>query len=157
MSLSSYWSSETANSSKKLVPVSFPPRGLKQQAWPWPLWLRWLSMLLPSEKSLVWFLVRAHAWVAGSIPGGQEATGRCFLLTSVFLSLSFSIPSPLSKNKYIKHLKKIKQQACVIWVSVDQEFGLSLAEFFWLQLRCCQSCSHINALMGKDPLLRSLL
>ena len=28
-----------------------------------------------------------------------EATNRCFSLTSMFLSLSFSLPSPLSKNK----------------------------------------------------------
>ena len=31
----------------------------------------------------------------------QEATNRCFFLTSMFLSLSFSLPSPLSKNKFL--------------------------------------------------------
>ena len=55
--------------------------------------------------------------VAGSIPGQgtclgcrfgprsgriQEATDPCFSLTSVFLSLSLSVPSPLSKiNKHV--------------------------------------------------------
>ena len=49
--------------------------------------------------------------VAGSVLGpgtclgcnllvqASEATSQCFSLTSVFLSLSFSLPSPLSKNK----------------------------------------------------------
>ena len=46
--------------------------------------------------------------VAGSIPGTylgcrfgyiQEATNQSFSLTLMFLSLSFSLPSPLSKNK----------------------------------------------------------
>ena len=52
--------------------------------------------------------------VAGSIPGQRhtpvlwvqslngcmrEATDRCFSLTSMFLSVFFSLPSPLSKSK----------------------------------------------------------
>ena len=35
-----------------------------------------------------------------------EATYRCISHTSMFLSLSFSLPSPLSKDKYIKSLLK---------------------------------------------------
>ena len=31
--------------------------------------------------------------------GVREATDRCFSRTSMFLSLSFSLPSPLSKSK----------------------------------------------------------
>ena len=37
-----------------------------------------------------------HAWVAGQIPGGGHLNGNH---TLVFLSLSVSLPSPLSKNK----------------------------------------------------------
>ena len=62
--------------------------------------------------------------VAGSIPGQgaclgcgfspqsgrtQEASNRCFSLTSIFLSLFYFLPSPLSKNKLIKSLKKKKE------------------------------------------------
>ena len=61
--------------------------------------------------------------VAGSLPGQDTCLGYepgpllgvCekpidVPLTSVFLSLSFSLPSPLSKNKYIKSLKKTKKK-----------------------------------------------
>ena len=55
-----------------------------------------------------------HQMARGSIPGQgtylgcvfdppqgyvQEATDRCSSLTSIFLSLSFSLPPPLSKDK----------------------------------------------------------
>ena len=39
---------------------------------------------------------RAHAWVAGQVPGWGHARGNHTLM---FLSLSFSFPSPLYKNK----------------------------------------------------------
>ena len=66
--------------------------------------------------------------VAGSIPGQGpglgcglgpqsghvwEATDQCFSLTSMFLSLSFSLPAPLSKNKWNEILKKKKR--ILIW------------------------------------------
>ena len=66
--------------------------------------------------------------VTGSIPGqgkslgfvfspGQghvgEAPDQCFCLTSMFLSLSFSLPSPLSINKIF--LKK----DYVCWLNVE--------------------------------------
>ena len=38
---------------------------------------------------------QAHAWVAGQVPGGGHMRGSHTLM---FLSLSFSLPSPLSKN-----------------------------------------------------------
>ena len=52
-------------------------------------------------KRKVHFPVRAPAWVTGLVPGRgvQEATDGCFLHVSMFLSLSFSLPSSLSKNK----------------------------------------------------------
>ena len=38
--------------------------------------------------------------LAGSpVEGVQRATNRCLSCTSTFLPLSFSLPSPLSKNK----------------------------------------------------------
>ena len=70
----------------------------------WPVWLRWLEHRSIAISLWVRFPVRAHAWVAGSIPGldrsdspsgcMQEATNWCFSLTSSFLSL----PSYLSKS-----------------------------------------------------------
>ena len=42
---------------------------------------------------------RAHAWVAGQVPSRGCARGNH---TLILLSLSFSLPSPLSKNKEIK-------------------------------------------------------
>ena len=50
-----------------------------------------------SKRSLVQFLVRAYAWLAGHPQLGlvQEATDQCF---SCMLMLFF-LPFPLSKNK----------------------------------------------------------
>ena len=65
------------------------------------LWLVWLSGLSASQQtkgSLVQFPVGAHAWVVGQVPGGGCRRGNHTLM---FLSLSFSLPSPLSKNKLI--------------------------------------------------------
>ena len=63
-----------------------------------PRWLQLsgLSAGLQTERSQVQFLVRAHAWVVGQVPCGWCARGNH---TVMLLSLSFSLPSPLSKNK----------------------------------------------------------
>ena len=42
-------------------------KGRKSQ--PWPVWLSWLGVFPQSERSSVWFPVRAHAWVVGSVSG----------------------------------------------------------------------------------------
>ena len=71
----------------------------------WVVWLSWLSTGLWTEGSPVPFPVRAQAWVAGQVPSrghSQEATTHW-----CYLSLSFSLPSPPSKYKYIKSFKKI--------------------------------------------------
>ena len=50
------------------------------------------------QKVTIQFLVRAHAWVVGLVPGWgtcDEATDGCF-------SFSFSLPPRLSKDKEIK-------------------------------------------------------
>ena len=36
-----------------------------------------------------------HAWVVGQVPSGDHVRGNCTLM---FLFLSFSLPSPLSKR-----------------------------------------------------------
>ena len=63
---------------------------------PWLVWLSGLSTSLQTKGSPVQFLVRAHAWVEGQVPSGSHVRGNH---TLTFLSLSFSLPSPLSKNK----------------------------------------------------------
>ena len=60
------------------------------------VWLSGLSTILRAKGSLVQFPVRAYAWVAGQIPSWGCVRGNHTLM---FLSLSFSLPSPLSKNK----------------------------------------------------------
>ena len=63
---------------------------------------QWIERELQTEGLLVRFPIRAHAWVAG--PGPQW--GPHEKQPHVDISLSFSLPSPLSKNKYKKSLKK---------------------------------------------------
>ena len=63
------------------------------------LWLVWLSGFSPSlwtRGSLDQFPVGAHAWVVGWVPSGGCMGGNH---TWMFLFLSFSFSSPLSKNK----------------------------------------------------------
>ena len=62
----------------------------------WLMWLSGLSTGLWTKRSLVWFLVRAHNWVAVQVPIWGHATGN----QSMFLSLSFSLPYSLKINKY---------------------------------------------------------
>ena len=66
---------------------------------------QWIERELQTEGLLVRFPIRAHAWVAG--PGPQW--GPHEKQPHVDISLSFSLPSPLSKNKYKKSLKKEQQ------------------------------------------------
>ena len=68
-----------------------------------------LSAGLWIKGSPVRFPVRAHAWVAGQVPGEGYTRGNHTLM---FLSHSFSLPSPLSKNKQIRSLKKKTKQCC---------------------------------------------
>ena len=63
---------------------------------PWLVWLNGLSTSLGTKGSPVRFPVREHAWVAGQVP--RVGCVR-YYYTLMFLSLSFSRPSPLSKNK----------------------------------------------------------
>ena len=67
------------------------------------MWLSGLSAGLGTKGSRVQFPVRAHAWVVGQVPGRERTRGNHTLI-----SLSFSFPSPLSKNKEIKYFLKNK-------------------------------------------------
>ena len=70
---------------------------------PWLVWLRGLSAGLRTKGSPVQFPVRAHAWVVGQdLSRGHSRDNH----TLMFLSLSFSFPSPVSKYKSIKSFKK---------------------------------------------------
>ena len=62
---------------------------------PWLVWLSGLSAGLQTKGSMVQFPVRAHAWVIGQVLNRGHERGNH---TDVSL-LSFSLPSPLSKNK----------------------------------------------------------
>ena len=68
-------------------------------------------MGLQTKGLPVQFPVRAHAWVAGQVPSGGHAAGNHTLM---FLSLSFSHPSPLYKNKY----KKEKENNIVLHANI---------------------------------------
>ena len=62
------------------------------------VWLSGLSTGLQTKRSLVRFPVRAHAWVAGQgLSRGLVRDNH-----TLFLSLSFSLLFPPSKNKIIK-------------------------------------------------------
>ena len=67
--------------------------------WNYLTWLVWLSVLsacLWTKGSPVQFPVKAHAWIAGQVPlcGMHERQPH----TLMILSLSFSLPSLLSKT-----------------------------------------------------------
>ena len=75
---------------------------------PWPSRLSWLNIIRQSERSPGRFPVRAHDWVATSSWSGcrWEATYQCFSHTSMFPSLSPSLPLSLRINKVFFNLKK---------------------------------------------------
>ena len=80
----------------------------KRKFLPWPVWLSVLCIVSQSERLLVHFQsghtpgLRFRSWL-GCV---WEGANQCFSLTLMLLSLSFFLPSPLSKNKCIKDLKK---------------------------------------------------
>ena len=62
----------------------------------WLVWLSGLSASLQTKGSLVQFPGKAHAWGGGQVLSKGFVRGNHTLL---FVSLSLSFPSPLSKNK----------------------------------------------------------
>ena len=79
----------------------------KGAIWPRLVELSGLSAGVWTKGSLVQFLVGAHAWVVGQVPGRGHTRGNH---TLTFLSLFFSLPSPLSTNKINKNFKKEKKR-----------------------------------------------
>ena len=71
-------------------------RNIEIQEEPWLVQLSGLSVGLQTKGPLVQFPVRAHVWVEGQVPSVGHTRGTH---TLIFLSLSFSFPPPLSKNK----------------------------------------------------------
>ena len=89
-----------------------PRLTIKMLFWPWLVWLSGLSAGLRTKELLVQFPVRAHAWIVDQVPSGGLVRGNHTLM---FLSLSFSLPSPLSKNKINKIFKN--KNKMLVWVS----------------------------------------
>ena len=93
-----------------LLPVC--PRDTKSlESKVWLVWLSELSTGLQTRGSLVRFPVRTQAWVAGQVLIRGRAKGNHTLM---FLSLSFSLPSPLSKNKINKIFFKKSSKISII-------------------------------------------
>ena len=57
---------------------------------------QWIDHWPVNQRVSVQFPVRTYAWVVGQVPGRECARGNHTLM---FLSLSPSLLSPLSKNK----------------------------------------------------------
>ena len=72
--------------------------------------LGWASSHKPRGHCLsFWSETSGHMpvlWVRSLVGGVQEATDRCFSGILMFLSSSFSLPSPLPKNEQITSFKK---------------------------------------------------
>ena len=90
----------TSTSQKRRVSaLNYNPKNLKQESSqkPWLVWLSGWSASLQIKGWLVQFPVREHAWVMGQVPSWGHVRGNQRIShTSVFLSLSFSFPSPYS-------------------------------------------------------------
>ena len=76
---------------------------------PWLVWLSGLSTGLRTKGSLVWFPVRAHAWVVGQAPSRGRVRDSYTSMCGWFLSLCISFPFPLSKTISIKYFLKKKE------------------------------------------------
>ena len=48
---------------------------------PWLVWLSGLSAHLLTKRSLVWFPIRAHAWVAGQVPSWGSGRGNWWCIS----------------------------------------------------------------------------
>ena len=57
---------------------------------------QWIECELNNKGLQVQFPIRVHAWVSGQVPSEESMKGNHTLM---FLPLSFSLLSPLSKNK----------------------------------------------------------
>ena len=65
--------------------------------WPWLVWFSGLGIVPQSERLLVRFPVRAHAWVVGQVLSWGHGRGnRCMFLLHIDVSLLlFHPPFPI--------------------------------------------------------------
>ena len=57
---------------------------------------QWIECQPANQRVISSITIRAHAWVVSQVPSRGCARGNHTLM---FLSLSFSLPAPLSENK----------------------------------------------------------
>ena len=93
---------------------------LKNTFGPWLVGLSGLSADQGTKGLPVGFPVRVHAWVVGQVPSRGYVRG---IHTLMFLSLSFSLPSPLSKS--------LKRQYSVALYNRDLSPWISHAGWGW--------------------------
>ena len=92
------WTTQQGTSTSIVMPIdkfSQQDRGRRISSGPWLVWLSGLDIVLETERSLVWVPVRTQACVVGRVPSWGCVRGNQLM----FLSLSFFLPSPLSKSK----------------------------------------------------------
>ena len=82
----------------------------------WSTWLSWLGVILQSKRLRVLFPAWAHAWVAVKVRG----QGLC--LGHMFFSGSFSLPPPLSKNKWKQSCKKWQILCYIYFTTIKNLF-----------------------------------
>ena len=71
---------------------------------------QWIEHWTTNQTVAVQLQVRAHVWVVGQVP-----SGGCERQPHIDISLPFSFPSPLSKNKQMKSFKKKKRkESCLL-------------------------------------------
>ena len=80
------------------------------------MWLNWLDVIPQSERSLVRFQVRTHAWVVGSVPSQGTYERQQTNVSHIDVSLPLS-PVPLLS------LKKKNQKAC-LWVRIKKKYNI---------------------------------
>ena len=98
-----------------------------------------------NQRLQVWFLVRAHVWVVGSVPGWGTTRDN----QSMFLFLSLSFPSPLSKiNKHFQGKKLKENLSCLINIKMKMLSGqLHVSAEFRIEVWCrCRNLGVINIL-----------
>ena len=107
--------------------------------WPWLVWLSWLGIIPQSKRLLVQFLVRGtclRCWFGPWSGYTLEATNQCLSFSHWGFFPSFSLHSPLSKNKYIKSFKKrIAKFPMAMWISWSPIFAFILPKI--------QNYSHV--------------
>ena len=95
-----------------------------------------LGVFLQSERSPVWFLVRAHAWVVGQVPGwgacerqaiNVSLSHRCF-------SPSLSPSLPLFEENKQKSFLKIRKINCHTFLKFASFYRYVITSFIWLMV-----------------------